>query len=212
MSSYKVAIDFWMNRKDYPNYPHTDKRRQIDLKFILDNIFNCQSVLDLGCGDGAILCALKNLTNIKKFYGYDISLGLLKNLAANWGRSDNLKIKHINFLDIKKLPSVDLTLCLGIFPYIFEDEALINLLKKINTDILIVRSPCTLKQEDEIINTYSKELASNYAAIYRTVEKCYEILSHEFNIVKNIRAYPDEIESKYGTKHFYFLCKKKLSL
>lgn len=209
--SYKIAKKFWKQQKQYPNYPNTKERRIIDINFVIDNIETIaskggyiESVLDLGCADGYLLFALNEKTNIKNFYGYDISKKLLPK------STEDIKFKLCDFTKIKKYPKVDMSLSMGMFPYIFENNDLYNIISKIKSKMLLVRSPCTLKSQDEYINKYSKELKNNYSCVYRTCEKYIDIFKKFYINVDITKAYPDNIESKYGTKHYYFVCKGKL--
>jgi SAM-dependent methyltransferase len=208
MNVTKVALNFWKNRKQYPNYPHTLQRRLIDVNFVVEKLSGVKSILDLGCGEGAMLLALRGFTEIDTFYGYDISPNLIEKLLNEWGKSNGLSVEVINLITIEKLPETDVTLSMGSFSYIFKDEELHKLLRNVKSDLLIVRASCTLNKEDEVINKFSEDLGENYAAIYRTVSNYKSILSKHFIVSEISRAYPDEIESKYGTKHFFFVCKK----
>lgn len=206
---YKTAANFWETRIKYPDYPNTLKRRLLDVNFISNRIHSMNSVLDLGCGDGSTLLSLREFTEIKVFYGYDISPNLIKQLKNKWGKWSGLNTYTGDFLHLKDFPKVDITLSLGSFPYVFDDADLFKLLETINTEWLIVRAPCNINEEhiSEVINKYSEDLGDNYAAIYRTRSTYIHILSKKFDVFETTRAYPDEIESKYGTKHFFFVCK-----
>jgi len=208
MNNYKTALDFWKKRKSYPDYPNTLQRRLVDTNFIVDKLAGAASVLDIGCGEGSMLLSLREFTEIRLFYGYDVSPSLIKRLLDKWGSVPGLKAKVVNLITLKELPITDVTLALGSFPYIFDNDHLHKLLKNIKSNLLIVRAPCTLNKEDEIINKFSEDLGDNYASIYRTVDNYVSILSDHFIVSEISRAYPDEIESKYGTKHFFFVCKK----
>jgi len=198
---------FWTERLTYPNYPNTPQRRFIDTEFILDRVAQSKSLLDLGCGEGSVILALREFTNIIDFYGYDMSPGLLDILKRKWGDWPGLHIEKSNIININ-YPKTDVTISLGSFPYVMDDD-LESILKAINSDLFIVRSPCTSKKEDEIINKYSEELKENYAAIYRTVHNYIGIFSKYFVVDVVKRVYPDNLEGKYGTKHFWFVCKHK---
>lgn len=119
-----------------------------------------------------------------------------------------LETKVVNLISLKKLPMTDVTLSLGVFPYIFDNNDLHRILGNIESDLLIVRVPCTFNKEDEIINKFSDDLGENYASIYRTIDNYVSILSDHFVVSEISRAWPDEIESRYGTKQFYFVGRK----
>lgn len=206
--SYEVAKTFWCKRKQYPNYKNTKQRRFLDVSFIMKYIKNPNSVLDLGCADGYLLIALREFTEIEKFYGCDICENLLNKLKLRWGPDKNIETKVYDFTKDTNYPQTDLTLSMGLFPYIFDRNDLCNILQNIKSDILIVRCPCTMQTQDEYINTYSNDLGTEYSSIYRTTQNYLDILKLFYTNVHFERSYPDEIESDYGTKHFFFVCKR----
>jgi SAM-dependent methyltransferase len=206
---HETAWNFWTNREEYPNYPHALQRRLIDANYVTKRTRLLNSILDLGCGDGSLLLSLREFTQISKFYGYDISKNLLNMLINKWGNCPGLTVKETDFL-YDTLPEVAVTTSFGSFSYVFEDEQLHVLLKNVNSSLLIVRASCTLKKENELIKTFSEDIGAEYASIYRTVNNLISILSEHFIVSEVDRAYPDEIESKYGTKHFFFVCRSML--
>jgi len=208
--SYTTAKDFWKDLKQYPSYPNIKERRLIDVNFIVSNSSGSNSVIDLGCGDGYLLIALREFTEITKFYGYDISEKLLQQLVYRWGKTKGLKADVCDFVEVAKFPKTDLTVSMGMFPYIFNVDDLESIIDAVTSDTFIVRVPCTGKEEDEYIDTYSKDLNANYSSIYRTKENYLSILKKFYKEVNVERSYSDDIESKYGTKHYFFVCKEKL--
>ena len=208
--TYEIAKKFWNNQKEYPHYPNLYERRLIDINFVLNTIDNPKSLLDIGCSDGYLIRILKELTNIEVFYAIDLSKKAINYLTKNWKYNDVKLIANSGSVLEKHLHEADVITSMGLFPYIFEINDLNLLLSKIKTDLFIVRIPCTLKDQDEYVNTYSKELKANYSSIYRTVNNYKNIFKEFFKDIDIIKAYPDEIESKYGTKHFFFVCKKRL--
>jgi len=200
--SYTVSRKFWTSKDVYPKYPYLLNRRLIDLNFILNHVGESESVLDLGCATCSMLILLRELTHIKKFYGIDISDKMLR-------YNEGFILESVDLSKKNDFPNVDLTYCFGMFPYIFEDSHVVNIIKNINSDIFLVRSPCTQKDENEYINKYSDELQDDYSSLYRTVDSYKKLLSTSFTISDVLRCYPDEIESKYETKHYYFVCERK---
>lgn len=207
--SYEVANKFWMARKEYPKYPNVNERRLIDVNFIINNIEAPESIIDLGCGTGYLLTVLRDLTNIKDFYGYDISDGLLNRLKSRWGNVEGLHTKQCDFTRLKNLPNTDLTITMGMFPYIFDFQDLHDIVARIKSKKFIVRTPCTLNDEAEYVNTYSEDLGDYYSSVYRTTQAYFDVLLYYFDDVRMVKAYPDEIESKYGTKQFFFVCERR---
>jgi trans-aconitate methyltransferase len=209
MNPNETAQCYWKTTAHYPSYPHLHTRRLADVNFIVSKLSSQKSILDLGCGDGSMLIALREFTDLSSFYAYDLSEQLLTFLRRRWGDDLRLKTCSTDFSTITQLPITDVTLALGSFPYIFSDNELLGLLSKITSPLLIVRTPCTLQENAEIINTFSENLNAQYAAIYRTVEHYTMLLSHYFLITEVTRAYDDSIESPFGTKHYFFTCKRK---
>ena len=204
----KVAKEFWTCSFDYPSYPNTLKRRLIDTNFVTKYVYDKRSIADIGCGTGSMILALRLFTCVTRFYAYDLSDNFLCDLRDRWGycQDERLTSVPVDFNNFNSDIKADAVLSLGLFPYIFEENKISNLLSKIDSDLLIVRAPCTMKDEDEVINKYSEDLKEDYAAVYRTVDNYIDILSNYFEVINVTRAYPDNIESKYGTKHFFFVC------
>ena len=200
--SYEVAKKFWGTINDYPDYPHLLKRRFIDLSFILDYIGESKSILDIGCADCSMLILLRELTTLENLYGVDISRKMMR-------ISPEIKLDVIDVTKDVKFPKTDITICFGMFPYIFDKEHLNNIISNIKSDLFLVRAPCTLKEEDEYINKFSTELNKDYSAIYRKPSSYIKVFLRFFDNIRTMRSYPDELEGKYGTKHYYFICRKK---
>jgi len=205
----KTAEKFWKTRKRYPPFVHNFQRRYLDLGMVLNYIDGINSILDLGCGEGQILLMLRELTDIKNYYGYDISQFFISNLVKRWGDYPGLMTKEINFKVIDKLPEIDMCICMGVMPYIFDDNDLKNLISNIKSKIFICRMPCNLESTRVTIDKFSKDLGDNYAAIYRTIPEYIYMLLEFFNIKSICRCYSDEIESNYSSKQFYFICEKR---
>jgi SAM-dependent methyltransferase len=205
----KITEEFWENRKEYPPVTCNFQRRYLDIGIILENITDVNSILDLGCGEGQALLMLRELTNIKNYYGYDLSPVFIKNLINRWGNCPGLETKVANFTIFNKFPKTDMCICMGVLLYIFNDVILKDMLKCIKSKVFIVRVPCSLDKNRLEINRFSEDYKDNYAAVYRTIPEYIFILSEFFNIKSIDRCYPDEIESKYGSKQFFFTCEKK---
>lgn len=207
--SYGVSLNFWMSKKKYPNYPNIMKRRLIDTNVVVEKLTNEKSITDIGCGEGSILLSLREFTELQTFEAYDLSEGLLHILIDKWGNYPGLFTYEKNLIDINRSITTDVSLALGSFPYIFNDNDLLKILSMIKSDVFIVRAPCTLNDKDEIINKFSVELGENYSAIYRTVSNYENLLSKYFFVHEVSRAYTDDIESIYGTKHYFFICRRR---
>lgn len=204
----KTAEKFWKTRKEYPPVTCNFQRRYLDLGIVLNYTDGVDSLLDLGCGEGQMLLMLRELTNIKNYYGYDLSKTFIDNLIKRWGDKP-IETQVVNFTAINKLPKTDMCICMGVMLYISDDVILKGVLKRIRSKILIVRVPCSLGKNRLEIDKYSEDYKCEYAAVYRTIPEYISILSEFFNIKVIDRCYPDKIESSYGSKQFYFMCERR---
>ena len=148
---------------------------------------------------------LINLLEFKEAYGYDYSENLLKNLHPS------IKSRSFDVYtdDLTSLPKTDETIFAGVLPFIFEDDHVLKVLGSIKSEKLFLRTPCTLKDQSELVKTYSEHLESDYASYYRTIEHVISLMKQTHKIESVDRIYPDEIESKFGTKQFYIIGTKR---
>lgn len=193
------AKQFWTSQTTYPNYGTIKQRRLHELNYLVPKLNGVKSLLDLGCGDGALIKCLRELTDIETYYGYDIADSLMKDTPAI--------LKHYDCTAPEELPEVDFTVFAGVIPFLFEDLEVENVLKQIKSPILYIKAPCSMDTPTKV-DTFSEQLQANYASYYRTIPQMIDIISKHFKINDVSRAYPDEIESKFGTKQIIFLCKK----
>ncbi len=201
MNNREVAKEFWTTHEKYPEYGTIKQRRIYELNYIIPKLEGIKSLLDLGCGDGALIKCLSETTNIEEFYAYDIAEKLMTNIPAKTG--------YYDCYDPKDLPKTDFTVFSGVIPFLFEDEIVHKNLEKINSEIVYIKSPCSMGTEDILVNTYSEQLKSNYSSIYRTIPHMIELINSHFEILEINKIYPDSIESKFGTKQISFICKKR---
>lgn len=201
MNGTETAKEFWKNQKTYPKYGTIKQRRLYELNYLIPHLKGVESILDIGCGDGAVIKCLQHLTDIEKYYACDIAEDLMKDIPAETFICD--------CTNPPDFPEVDFTMCAGVIPYIFEDNSVIDLLKSIKSKRVYIKAPCTLLPEDDLVNTFSEKLQAEYASRYRTVDSMKELIEQVFEIQEVVRAYPDDIESEFGTKQYIFLCSKQ---
>jgi trans-aconitate methyltransferase len=196
-----TARKFWTNVKDYPSFG-SKQRRLYEVQWLVPKL-KVDSLLDIGCGSGEFLELLLRLTDIKNFYACDISEPLLSKVNPSVQKF----VFDIYNGNSSELPKVDAVLLWASLQYIFDDEVILNLLKGLRCKKLFVRTPCD--REDYVIEKYSEELKGEYSSRYITLDNLLKLLGQYFTISDVARAYPDDIESKYGTKQWLIECTKE---
>jgi len=204
----RTAEKFWSTRTKYPPVVYKSQRRYLDLGLILKHSDRVSSILDLGCGEGQLLLMLRELTNIDYYYAYDLSQKFIDSLIIKWGDFHGLNAKVESLAkSLLKFPKTDVCICMGVMHYML-DYDLSFMLSNIESNLFICKMPCSLNSRVKI-DKFSKDYNDNYAAVYRTLPEYVSALSEFFTIKSIGRCYPDKIESKYGTKQFFFICEKE---
>jgi len=207
-----VARKFWTQSRQNAflgaGYNHQTKARRLrDLNFIAERIAGAKSIIDIGCGDGGTMMAMREVSGISEFHMWDQSRPFIRELRRRWGRHPaRLHARAVDLSrDLPAIPETDVAVLLGVTPYLFSDADVHRLLDAVPAKKVILRSPCTMLPEDEVVSTYSEALGAEYAAIYRTVPNLTAMLGRRHNILESGRIWPDEIESKFGTRQFAFV-------
>ena len=161
----------------------------------------------MACGDGALITKLAEKTGIDELYAFDFSETLIKNIT-----NPLIKTRIYDVLkNSEPLPVIDITICAALLPFIFSDKEVSKVLDNIKSQKLFLRAPCSIEYNSILVDKFSTDLNNNYASLYRTVPLVEKLLSEFFIVKKITRINPDEIESNYGTKQFYFECTDKIT-
>jgi len=203
MFNAQTSNTFWVKQIDYPNYGPIRQRWAHDLQTVIQFVDRADTLSDIGCGTGVLsgmLCVACGFTVV---HLYDIAPNLL--LQA-YGNMPN-KVKCLPCLaDWDQIPecSTDVCIMMGVTPYM-SDSQLMALLGKIQSHTLILRAPCASNRQE--IDTYSQNLGDNYSAIYRTRQEMIDFLFPAFKILDVDYSWPEDIDSKFGTRQSTFVCR-----
>jgi glycerol-3-phosphate cytidylyltransferase len=204
-----VASNFWKGCDAYPRFPHVKHRRQFELKYVLGKLEKQQygSMMDVGCGDGALLKCLNNLIEFDIIYALDLSAALMKSIPNSTNIQKGLFDMN-NVEEHSKLVDVDIVVFGGVLNYCFDDDVLVHLLMQFkNAKHVFIRAVCTLDVKNELILGDSKDLNKPYSSLYRTVDNTSKLIEKAgLSLVETTRLYPDEIESKFNTRQYMFYC------
>jgi len=212
MNSFeKTVTNFWTKQDFYPEYGTIQDRKMYDAIFVKNEIKkrNTKIVLDLGAGNGSLITILKEMSDVDLFYAFDLSEKMLNTIDTS--RPGAIIEKNVIdlFKDDYSLPENDLTIFFGVAQCL-TDSALDLVLKRISksTKYMLFKTACSLSVREDI-NKFSEALNDDYACSYRTLIEYLQIINKDFEISNISRAYPDEIESKFGTKQFLITCKSR---
>lgn len=209
--STEVSKEFWENQIYYPTYGNVIKKRRLEEATYLTSwiwSINAKSLTDIGCGNGSTVTMLQELTDIEKYECYDISANMLNAIDTRGLRTAKINTSQLDLCTVDKdFPETDLTTILGVHMYL-TDEQIANVMSHVKSKLVILRDPTSETHEE--INKYSEELGANYSAVYRTVDEYITLYNSIGYRVKSVsRAFSDDIESKFGTKQYFFVCERK---
>jgi trans-aconitate methyltransferase len=187
------------DRERYPSFPHIKARRLHELNWLVPRLRgNGRSLIDIGCGDGALVNCLYHLTDLE-LQACDFAETLMQ------GVNPRIRTFAYDCRQPGALPATDIAVIAGVFPYLFEDSEVAALLDCVRAPLLFVRTPCG---NDERVDTFSKDLGAPYKSRYRSIDQVKALLGGHYADVAADRVYPDDIESAYGTKQWYFTARR----
>jgi cyclopropane fatty-acyl-phospholipid synthase-like methyltransferase len=196
--STEASTAFWKSQTQYP-FAFTRRRRIHELNYLVPRLEKTggKRLLDLGCGDGSLLECLLRITDFEELYGYDVAENLLRDIDPR------IRTAVFDIANPTALPAVDVIIVAGVIQYVFDDQVVDALFARLTAPVVWIRSTCTLKPHTERINK------DGYAACYRTVPEVHALISRHFEVNAVDRVYPDELESAYGNRQFYFEARRK---
>lgn len=157
---------------------------------IVEKIQN-PGILDIGCGIGRWA---ENLQNKFEYYvGVDFSEGFINYASKKFTNFSNVKFYNNSILNLDKdilTSRFNLIICTGVLMYI-NDENISNIFKafrQVSPEYLYIQESISLMEGRLTLNKFeSKDLKTDYSAIYRTKQEYEEYFkTNAFNIIKQI--------------------------
>lgn len=157
-------------------------------KRIVEKIQN-PGILDIGCGIGRWA---ENLQNKFEYYvGVDFSEGFINYASKKFTNFSNVKFYNNSILNLDKdilTSRFNLIICTGVLMYI-NDENISNIFKafrQVSPEYLYIQESISLMEGRLTLNKFeSKDLKTDYSAIYRTKQEYEEYFkTNAFNIIK----------------------------
>lgn len=230
----KIEIDndstkeFWENRANNINNLQTvllgsDKTgieqntRNEHEKLIVESIvkqIKKPRILDIGCGIGRWA---ENLVNQFDYYaGVDFSEGFIDYASKKFGNNENIKFYNSSILELDDTilsSNFNFIICTGVLMYINDANIskIFDFLKRIasNHIYIYIQESISLMENRLTLNQFeSKDLKTNYNAIYRTKKEYEEYFkTNGFDIIKTDLLLDNKSGAREETNAQYWILK-----
>lgn len=180
-------------------------------KKIVEKIQN-PGILDIGCGIGRWA---ENLQNKFEYYvGVDFSEGFINYASKKFTNFSNVKFYNNSILNLDKdilTSRFNLIICTGVLMYI-NDENISNIFKafrQVSPEYLYIQESISLMEGRLTLNKFeSKDLKTDYSAIYRTKQEYEEYFkTNAFNIIKTDLLLDNKSGAREETNAQYWILK-----
>ncbi|DAB03075.1 TPA: hypothetical protein CPT89_04255 [Candidatus Gastranaerophilales bacterium HUM_11] len=178
---------------------------------IIEKIQN-PGILDIGCGIGRWA---ENLQNKFEYYvGVDFSEGFINYASKKFTNFSNVKFYNNSILNLDKdilTSRFNLIICTGVLMYI-NDENISNIFKafrQVSPEYLYIQESISLMEGRLTLNKFeSKDLKTDYSAIYRTKQEYEEYFkTNAFNIIKTDLLLDNKSGAREETNAQYWILK-----
>lgn len=232
----KIEIDnnstkeFWENRASNINNLQTvllgsDKTgieqntRNEHEKLIVESIvkqIKKPRILDIGCGIGRWA---ENLINQFDYYaGVDFSEGFIDYASKKFGKNENIKFYNSSILELDDTilsSNFNLIICTGVLMYINDANIskIFDFFKRIVSNhiyiYIYIQESISLMENRLTLNQFeSKDLKTNYNAIYRTKQEYEEYFkTNNFDIIKTDLLLDNKSGAREETNAQYWILK-----
>lgn len=228
----KIEIDnnstkeFWENRANNINNLQTvllgsdktgieqntrNEHEKLIVESVIKQIQNPR-ILDIGCGIGRWA---ENLINqFDSYTGVDFSEGFINFASEKFANYSNIKFYNNSILNLNKEilnSKFNFIICTGVLMYI-NDSNIFNILKafrRVTPEYVYIQESISLMDARLTLNKFeSKDLQTNYNAIYRTKQEYEEYFkTNGFDIIKTDLLLDNKSGAREETNAQYWILK-----
>lgn len=228
----KIEIDnnstkeFWENRANNINNLQTvllgsdktgieqntrNEHEKLIVESIVKQIKN-PKILDIGCGIGRWA---ENLINqFDSYTGVDFSEGFINFASEKFANYSNIKFYNNSILNLDKEilnSKFNFIICTGVLMYI-NDSNIFDILKafrRVTPEYVYIQESISLMDARLTLNKFeSKDLQTNYNAIYRTKQEYEEYFkTNKFDIIKTDLLLDNKSGAREETNAQYWILK-----
>lgn len=228
----KIEIDnnstkeFWENRANNINNLQTvllgsdktgieqntrNEHEKLIVESVVKQIKNPR-ILDIGCGIGRWA---ENLINqFDSYTGVDFSEGFIDYASKKFSDNENIKFYNNSILNLDKeiLDSkFNFIICTGVLMYV-NDSNILNIFKafrRVTPEYVYIQESISLMDARLTLNQFkSKDLQTNYNAIYRTKQEYEEYFkTNKFDIIKTDLLLDNKSGAREETNAQYWILK-----
>ena len=228
----KIEIDnnstkeFWENRANNINNLQTvllgsdktgieqntrNEHENLIVESVIKQIQN-PKILDIGCGIGRWA---ENLINQFDYYvGVDFSEGFINFASEKFANYSNIKFYNNSILNLDKEilnSKFNFIICTGVLMYI-NDSNIFDILKafrRVTPEYVYIQESISLMDARLTLNKFeSKDLQTNYNAIYRTKQEYEEYFkTNKFDIIKTDLLLDNKSGAREETNAQYWILK-----
>ena len=228
----KIEIDnnstkeFWENRANNINNLQTvllgsdktgieqntrNEHEKLIVESVIKQIQN-PKILDIGCGIGRWA---ENLINQFDYYvGVDFSEGFINFASEKFANYSNIKFYNNSILNLDKEilnSKFNFIICTGVLMYI-NDSNIFDILKafrRVTPEYVYIQESISLMDARLTLNKFeSKDLQTNYNAIYRTKQEYEEYFkTNKFDIIKTDLLLDNKSGAREETNAQYWILK-----
>lgn len=228
----KIEIDnnstkeFWENRANNINNLQTvllgsdktgieqntrNEHEKLIVESVIKQIKN-PKILDIGCGIGRWA---ENLINqFDSYTGVDFSEGFINFASEKFANYSNIKFYNSSILNLDKEilnSKFNFIICTGVLMYI-NDSNIFDILKafrRVTPEYVYIQESISLMDARLTLNKFeSKDLQTNYNAIYRTKQEYEEYFkTNKFDIIKTDLLLDNKSGAREETNAQYWILK-----